>query len=210
MIVALVLGGTYAIIYLVIRKYLTRIGEDRVLANKQRFRVVQEALGGIKEIKIFHRELSFFKRFIGPAVRFSSHQANNNIASIMPRFLLEIVAFGGILLIGLYLFKSTGSFNLALPILSVFAFAGYRLLPALQQIYAQVTSLRFGLPALESVYQDIIELSENKQSIQMDESKPLIPENRIQLKNISFTYPGAQTAAPVSYTHLTLPTNREV
>lgn len=209
MIVALVLGGTYAIIYLVIRKYLTRIGEDRVLANKQRFRVVQEALGGIKEIKIFHRELSFFKRFIGPAVRFSSHQANNNIASIMPRFLLEIVAFGGILLIGLYLFKSTGSFNLALPILSVFAFAGYRLLPALQQIYAQVTSLRFGLPALESVYQDIIELSENKQSIQMDESKPLIPENRIQLKNISFTYPGAQTAA-LKNLDLTIPAKSNI
>jgi ABC-type multidrug transport system fused ATPase/permease subunit len=195
MMVALVLGGTYTVIYLVIRKYLSRIGKDRVLANRQRFRVVQEALGGIKEIKIFHREQSFFNRFTGPAARFSRHQASNNIASIMPRFLLEIVAFGGILLIALYLLKTNGSFNQALPILSIYALAGYRLLPALQQIFAQVTSLRFGLPALESVYKDIIELSESIQSIKKDQYKLFIPKQNIQLKNISFTYPGAQTAA---------------
>jgi len=195
MMVTLVLGGTYTVIYLVIRKYLSRIGKDRVLANRQRFRVVQEALGGIKEIKIFHREQSFFNRFTGPAARFSRHQASNNIASIMPRFLLEIVAFGGILLIALYLLKTSGSFNQALPILSVYALAGFRLLPALQQIFAQVTSLRFGLPALESVYKDIIELSESIQSIKKDQYKLFIPKQNIQLKNISFTYPGAQAAA---------------
>jgi len=195
MMVTLVLGGTYTVIYLMIRKYLSRIGKDRVLANRQRFRVVQEALGGIKEIKIFHREQSFFNRFTGPAARFSRHQASNNIASIMPRFLLEIVAFGGILLIALYLLKTSGSFNQALPILSVYALAGFRLLPALQQIFAQVTSLRFGLPALESVYKDIIELSESIQSIKKDQYKLFIPKQNIQLKNISFTYPGAQAAA---------------
>lgn len=203
-IVALVLGGTYALIYLVIRKYLSRIGKDRVLANKQRFRVVQEALGGIKELKIFHRELSFFNRFTGPARRFSNHQANSNIASVMPRFLLEIVAFGGILLISLYLLKANGSFNHALPILSVYAFAGYRLLPSLQQIYSQATRLKFGLPALKSVYKDILELSENEQSLKKDDYNPLILKHSIKLKNICFTYPGAKTAA-INNLDMTIP-----
>jgi len=204
LIVALVLSGAYAFIYLVIRKYLARIGADRVLANKQRFRVVQEALGGIKEVKVFNRELSFFNRFSSPALRFASHQANSNIASIMPRYLLEIVAFGGILLIGLYLSKTNSSFNQILPILSVYAFAGYRLLPALQQVYAQVTSLRFGLPALDSVYKDILEISKNKQSIKKDGCQPLILEHSIKLKNIYFTYPGAQMAA-LKNLNLTIP-----
>jgi len=195
MMAALVLGGTYALIYLLIRKYLLLIGKDRVLANKQRFRVVQEALGGIKELKTFHLESAFFNRFTGPAARFSSHQASNNIASIMPRFLLEIVAFGGILLIALYLLKSNGSFNQALPILSLYALAGYRLLPALQQIFAQITNLRFGLPALESVYKDIVALPENQQTISEVSYNLLIPKQNIHLNSISFTYPGAQTAA---------------
>lgn len=205
MMVSLVLGGTYAVIYLVIRKYLSRIGRDRVLANKQRFRVVQEALGGIKELKIFHREQSFFDRFTGPAARFSSHQASNNIIAIMPRFLLEIVAFGGILLIALYLLKTSGSFKQALPILSLYALAGYRLLPALQQIFAHVTSLRFGLPALESVYGDIVELPENKQSSANNNlDNFLAPRRNIQLKHISFTYPGAQVTA-LKNLELTIP-----
>lgn len=209
MIAAVVMGGTYALIYLVIRKYLSRIGKDRVLANKQRFRVVREALGGIKELKTFQQESLFFQRFINPAKRYSNYMIYSNTASIMPRFVLEIVAFGGILAIALYLLKFNGSINQALPVLSVYAFAGYRLLPAMQQIYTQATSLRFGLPALESIYADIIELSENEQENDADNGKPLIPTSNIKLKNIYFTYPDAQEPALKNIT-LTIPVNSTV
>jgi ATP-binding cassette, subfamily B, bacterial PglK len=162
LIVAFVLGGAYFLVYVSIRQYLSRIGEDRVIANKERFQAAQEALSGIKEVKIFGRELSFFSKFIKPSFRFAKHQAASNVIGQIPRYLLELVAFGGILLITLYLFWSYENFNQALPVLAVYAFAGYRLLSALQTVYKQLSKIRFGLPALDGLYKDILEFQELK------------------------------------------------
>jgi len=195
LIVGMFLGGTYAFIYITIRRYLSRIGAERVTANKERFQVAQEALGGIKEVKIFGREFSFFSRFTNPSYRFSKHQASSQVASLLPRYLLEIVAFGGILLITLYLFRSHGNFNCVLPLLAVYSFAGYRLIPALQNIYQNLSTLSFGLPALNLLYEDIREFKENEQLIKEPISKPMVLREYIILKDILFTYPGAHTPA---------------
>jgi ATP-binding cassette, subfamily B, bacterial PglK len=195
LIVALVLGGTYSFIYMTIRRYLSRIGADRLAANKKRFQVAHEALGGIKEVKIFGREFSFFSRFINPSYRVSRNQANSQVAALIPRYILEIVAFGGILLITLYLFRSHGNFNQVLPLLAVYTFAGYRLIPALQNIYQDLSKLRFGLPALNLLHKDILEFKENEQPIKEPISKPMVLRKSITLKDIIFTYPGAHTQA---------------
>lgn len=193
LIMALILCGAYFLIYMTIRKYLSRIGTDRVAANQERFQVAQEALGGIKEVKIFGREAAFFSRFTGPARRFAKHQANSQVASQMPRYLLEIVAFGGILMIALYLFRSHEQFSRVLPLLAVYAFAGYRLIPALQNVYQQLTKLRFGLPALDILYSDLMEIRSNEPVIKDPDQPALAPQTAVTLNNIHFTYPGAQT-----------------
>ena len=73
----------------------------------------------------------------------------------MPRFTLEGIAFGGMLLVVLYLMSKSGNFADALPLIALYAFAGYRLMPALQQIYTSMTTLRFITPALDAMHQDL-------------------------------------------------------
>jgi ABC-type multidrug transport system fused ATPase/permease subunit len=193
--VALVLGGAYLFLYMTTRRFLARIGKDRVAANKERFQTVQEALGGIKEVKIFGREQAFFSRFIKPSFRFARHQVSSQIASQMPRYALELVAFGSILLVALYLFRTHGNFNRILPLLVVYAFAGYRLLPALQQVYQHVSKLRFGLPALHSLYEDMLEVQQSEPVFHGPQPKPIGFQKQIYLEGIYFTYPGAPTPA---------------
>jgi ATP-binding cassette, subfamily B, bacterial PglK len=185
-VVTMVLGGSYLLIFMTIRKFLSRIGIDRVMANKERFQVAQEALGGIKEIKIFGREDFFYSRFVAPARRFTRHQTSSAIAAEIPKYLLEIIAFGGILLIALYLFKTHGNFNRILPLLSVYAFAGYRLLPALQNIYSSSSKLRFGLPALDILYHDLQEIWLNEKQLTGAFPEPLSFCDSIIFKDISF------------------------
>ena len=193
LMVALILGGTYAVIYMTIRRYLFRIGTDRVLANQERFQVAQEALGGIKEVKVFGREKAFCRKFTEPSFRFAKHQVNNQIVAQMPRYLLEMVAFGGIIFLTLYLFRSHGHFSRVLPLLAIYAFAGYRLVPALQNVYQQLTKIRFGLPALNDLYCDFMEMKEDQSTIEDADQPPLVPQASIMLDKIHFTYPGAQS-----------------
>jgi ATP-binding cassette, subfamily B, bacterial PglK len=193
LIIALVLGGAYSIIYITIRHYMLRIGKDRVVANKERFRFAQEAFGGIKEVKILGLEKTLFNRFVNPSFRVAKHDTNNQIAALLPRYILEMLAFGGILLIALYFFKFHGDFSRVLPILAVYAFAGYRLLPALQQVYQHLTKLRFGLPLLDTLYQDIMEFRDDGNRLKGQMFQPIIPMNSINLKDIHFTYSGTHS-----------------
>ena len=209
LMVALILGGAYLLIYVILRRYLSHIGADRVVANRQRFQVAQEALGGIKEVKIFGREDSFFNRYIDPSFRFARHQANSSLAGMLPRYFLEVIAFGGILLIAMYLFRTHENFSRILPILGVYVFAGYRLMPALQSVYQQMTQLRFGLPALDDLYKDVLEFEQNQAATKDPSAEPLFPRSAIILENINFTYPQAKIPT-LKNINLKIPVNNTV
>jgi ABC-type multidrug transport system fused ATPase/permease subunit len=196
LIVAAVLGSAYAIIFLLLRRYLGTIGEDRVRANRERFEAVQEAFGGVKDVKVAGLEEAMLGRFEGPAKRFARHQAASQVSSQLPRFALEIVAFGGMLAVVLYLVAISGSLQKALPVLSVFAFASYRLLPALQQVYAQLSNLRFAGPALNALHSDFDSLSlEGTDSLDRQHLLPLGIRQGLRLEQVDYTYPQAPQAA---------------
>ena len=84
--------------------------------------------------------------------------ATSTVISQLPRFALEAIAFGGIILLILYLMLEKGSFSDALPIISLYAFAGYRLMPALQSIYSSLTLMSF-VGSSVILYNDITKLN---------------------------------------------------
>ena len=100
---ALIVGGvtalTYVIIYLLMSKFLSRIGSERVEANEMRYTIASEAFGGIKDIKVGSHEEAYVKRFSGPAKTYARSEAAASIAQSLPKYFLEMVAFGGMVLI---------------------------------------------------------------------------------------------------------------
>ena len=197
---ALLLGGGYTGIYLLLRKYLSRIGADRVQANRERFQIAQEVLGGIKEVKAAGLEWGYLRSFSKPAHRFARHQAGNMIAGKIPRYVLEALTFGGLLVVILVLLAVRGGdLDQVLPTLGVFAFAGMRLLPAMQQVYQNATKLRFGKPALDTLYADMSRTGSDALSASSlratGNEVPFALRSNLDLKNISFTYPGAKQPA---------------
>ena len=193
--VIIVLGGFYLIIYISVRSYLSRIGTDRLESNRERFQIAQEALAGIKEVKIFGREDAFLNRFAWPSLRFARHKVNSHVAGMIPSFALQIIAFGGMLVIVLYLLRSTGDLGTALPLVALYALAGNRLLPALQMIYQSLTRLRFGIPAMEALRKDMQEIEQGREAVPSISADSKVPGRLISLRSVSFTYPGAQALA---------------
>jgi ABC-type multidrug transport system fused ATPase/permease subunit len=103
--------------------------------------------------------------------------------------MLEAFSFGGILLIILYMMKDTNTFTNTLPILSLYIFAGYRLLPAFQQIYASFTSLTFINSSLNKLFDDSKKFKIIKYS---KKTKVLDFKKSISLKKIHFNYPNSK------------------
>lgn len=214
MSIAFVLGGAYTLVYVFARRKLGSIGRQQVEANFQKQRLAGEALSGIKDLKILGRELTFLRRF---AV-FAKQQADNNvIAGViadLPRYLLEVVAFGGILAVVLYLIGTGRQAAQLVPLLALYAFAGYRLMPALQQLFAAVSALRIGVASLNALHRDLVASVDSRQFSEADlvapESVAPLPFRRqLEFRNVSFQYEEAP-ARTLRHISLTIPANTTV
>ncbi len=191
-IVGLTLSIAYALIYNFTRSFVTRIGEESIKVNETKFTALSEAFGAAKEIKLGGLEQIYIKRFSDPAKTLAKDTASVSIIGEMPRFALEAITFGGMILVALYLMSKSGTFINAVPILALYAFAGYRLLPALQRIYNDIIRIRFTIPALDSIYKDLkslkpYSLTNNKETLPLKE--------KIVLKNIYYNYPNSTRTA---------------
>lgn len=191
-IVTFSISAAYGIVFIIVRKYLNRIGKESLINNELRFKAIIEAFGAAKEVKICGLEDAYIKRFSDPSKIFAKHSATSTVINQIPRFALEIVAFGGIMLLILYMMARTGNFNRTLPIITLYAFAGYRLMPALQQMYASFTQLTFVKPSLESLINDL----KNLKQIEKNQDHGFLLFNKlIKLKNINYNYPSTSRTA---------------
>lgn len=205
-IITIVIVGTYIIIFYIVRGNLNQIGKDRLLNNQLRFKVMTEAFNAIKEIKIRNLENVFLKLFSNPSKKFSHAQASSQIISQLPRFILEAIAFGGIILIVLFIMAQKGNLNNSLPIVSLYAFAGYRLIPAIQQIYASFAQLTFIEPSLNKLHNDFKNL---QLSNKIKNEKILFFKEKIVLKDIFYSYPESSRSI-IKNISLTIPVKSTV
>jgi len=190
-----VLGASYALIYLSIRIKLGRIGVIVTQLFSDRMRYINESLGGIKELKVLGREQFYLKQFRRTSEEIIKHQVFNRAAVDLPRFLLETIAFGGILSMTMYLVVVKNDVQTVLPMISLYALAGYRLMPALQGIFQSTAMLKHDIAAVDLFYDDIRgteKLPFNLADSDVSKVQPLALNDALLLKDISFSYPNVQ------------------
>jgi len=206
LIVGFALGSAYGIIYKLSRSFLKRIGTERMQANQERFTNITEAFGAIKEIKVGGLEKIFTERFSKPSKLSAKHASSAQLVSNLPKFFLEAVAFGGMVLMVLYLIYRNAVFLDVLPIISLYAFAGYRLMPSIQQIYVSISQLRYIGSSLDSLYEDLKIIS----PANFDKNtKALSFKQNISINNLSFSYPDSNREA-LKNINLKIPANTTV
>lgn len=186
-IVGITLAGVYFVIFHITKKILKRSGKERYYANQKRFNAVSEAFGAIKELKINGLEQVYVDRFSEPSFVYAKHQAIASVIGQLPRFALEAIVFGGMLLVVLYLMSKGGGLADVLPVISLYAFAGYRLIPSLQAVFNAITRLRHSSHSIDSLYKDLMSLRITNQG-QSHES-PIIIRQSITLEKINYCYP---------------------
>ena len=201
----IIFGGSYALIYFYFHDKLKTNGAKRLKENKMRFKTAGEALGGIKDIKVMGREDFFYHRYLRHSCEFSNLEAWSSLIGVMPRYFLETIAFGGIVTLVLYFISTTGNANEVIPVISFFAFAAYRLLPALQVVFASSTQVRFSQMTVNRIIEDLSEKGGFSEQFLVYEKEPVKPmpfNTSLQLKEVSFNYPN--TNEPVIH-NISLP-----
>jgi ATP-binding cassette, subfamily B, bacterial PglK len=158
------------------------IGNERASLQDNFYRIINETLGNIKFIKFISNEKKVFSNFNDISNRYSKVYSSNNTLQVLPRSLLEGIGLLVLIFMVMYLVAFSSSPSDIIPIISMYALAMYRILPATTRIITSYNGILFYLPALDIIYDDISYKNEH------EFEAPLHFENTINLENVSFSY----------------------
>ncbi len=185
----------YFFLYKIVRIRLERNSKAISDMNEHRFRLKNEGFGGIKDILLLGRDADLIKQFNHTGQMLAYSLGMNSVLAHAPRYFMELVAFGSMILLVLYLIAShDGNLGMILPVLSVYTLAAFKILPSFQHIYANVAIIKGNTSAFESIKKDL-RRSFKKELVTEEHKKDYLPlKKQIELENISFTYPDKKQA----------------
>jgi ABC-type multidrug transport system fused ATPase/permease subunit len=197
LIAGLGLGLTFGAISGTIQSRLRRLGGERRKANKARFHALQEAFSGVKDIKVGGLEEVATVRFATPARTRSAKLIEIGLLTQLPGYAMQATMFGGMILMLLYLLRVHGSFQEALPIISVYALAGYRLMPAAQRIFEELGKMQSSEASLDRLAADFATLERSAQAVGAEEAQSdrLRLRHTLTLHDVHYTYPRSERPA---------------
>lgn len=186
-----VLGVVYVALYRTLRHKIFETGRRAEQGDATRMRVALEALSAIKEVKVFGIDQYFVRRFSAVSTVVGRAETNFHLMSHTPRYAIEAIAFGGVVAVALYLTRDPRGMVKALPVIALFTFAAYRLLPSVQQIFSGVATVRFHAPALAAVAAEMVKVRGRRSDDKMHVPQPLDSAwSAINVIGASMAYPG--------------------
>jgi len=189
MATAVVLGLFYLGIYLLVRKKLVQIGQEFAEANQERYQTCQEALAGIKDVMINNARDGYIEQFERSSRVFARHIATRDTLGQVPLNIIETVGYGCLIGLAMILVVSGKNVSHILPVLGLYGFAAYRMLPAAQNIYRSISQIKFSEQIL-AILQPEFALEEYQCTKHSNlELQKLSFEYSICLENIGFAYP---------------------
>lgn len=206
-VIGALLGGSFSLIYFLVRKALNRFGEQRAVDNAARFILANEAMNGIKDLRLLGRERYYIDRFKKVSHRFCRQVAITKTIGDVPHLAVQGVAFGGVLLLVLYLTTRHNGLSGAMPIIVLYAFAGYRMLPAFQEIFKNATQMRYFNPALDRLHADLALTDAG--ALEHSKNTTEYLEGDIEIKDVCFSYPDTNQPT-IDSVSLTIPKGSSV
>jgi ATP-binding cassette, subfamily B, bacterial PglK len=201
------LGGSYAAIYAATRSRLLRNGQSESRHHTERIRTLNEGFGAIKEITLLQAHEFFIGRFAQQSRAISTAAASTLAISQGPKYILECLTVLCLVGVALYLRDNDPAAGSWMAELSFVAFAAYRLLPALQQVFAAIVRIRADRAAFAAIEVDV-DCARPVQAVTRtavpDRSWQGAPRSDIRLCEVSFRYSSERPYA-VRDVSLTIP-----
>jgi ABC-type multidrug transport system fused ATPase/permease subunit len=189
--ISVVLVLLYVTIFVTLKNTLSKRGKDSQDYDYFRIKYINEAFGGVKDIKILEKERIFLDLFKTPSLRYAKNEAINSAINELPRFLIETISIGGMIMVILFMIASGSKIEHFLPVLTIYAFGAYRLLPLLQRIFRAFTAIRYHFPIVETLYNDFTNLPDGTKLLYDNDILTMPFNSEIAVENISFSYPNS-------------------
>ena len=184
----LILG--YLSLFLIVKKKLKKINKDLSFFERNKYEIGDNSLKGIKEIKISLSQETLKKLFLKSSDNYAYAQSLSQILAQFPRFIFETISIFLVVIFSvsfLFLLKDR-AFAEVLPLLSMYAFAGFKIMPSLQLIYFSFATIKSNQNSIDIIYGDLAQEIYSEKDIKKHEDENLKLNESIEFKNIDFKY----------------------
>lgn len=183
------------------RKIVVGSAERKIHLTEQ-YQSAHQALTGVKTVFIHNAKGYFNQKYRKSYSKIAGLDTYLSVAMDGPRYIMEAVAFSSIVIIVLVINANGQTMLNALPVLTLFVMASYRILPGLQVLYGQITKLQSNLFALDLIYDDCVSFSAVDSSRKVSEPTDIsIFNEEIVFDSVCYSYPEADAQ---SLSNLTL------
>ena len=185
------IGLIYGLLLFFTKKKMHKLGTERFNLNAENARILSETFWGIKEVKITNSEGVFIDAYNKPSRAYAINQAVIEVMSTAPKFILETVAFTCIMIIILITIASSGSFMDIAGKISMFAYAGYRMIPGVQGFFRAITRLRYTAKTVDNIASEFALFNEsNFKKYYIKDALKF--KDELQIRDLVFKYPNTE------------------
>jgi len=194
MLVVMVLCGFLWLTVKLTKNRIKNIAKMNERCNAYAYKTASEALLGLKDVKVYGVETFFINRFLKWQHQLSDQIIEFNVVSNVPAIAMNVMGFGILLIILLYLIITRGNLITILPVIGLIAVCVQRLLPSANRISASIGAIRRYKPLVFIVQAAMDELSAVKKRVrtQTHNQKNITFQHVVSLKNVCYKYPNTE------------------
>ena len=195
----IVVGMIFIVMFSFMRlthRLLYQYGMDTRTYGAKVIQWVNQSIGGIKEVKLFNRQM-FFKKKINDSYKISiTAETKTNVISALPALIMETVCIISIIAACIIKINTGGSLTNFVSTLAAVALAAMRLIPVVGGMSAKVNTVTFNKAAIDGIYQELVSIEKNRSTINKDVRKEEFSDkmdftDRIDINCLVFAYEDA-------------------
>jgi HlyD family secretion protein len=177
----------YFVFFIFIKKKISKNNSIIYEQQKKKFQIINESIAGIKDIILANKKFSFYQKFFEANKIYHKKIARLISISLLPRGILELISIIIVTFVFITLLKSyNNDLSAVIPIISVYALAGLKMIPAIQVIFQNLSLVRGSMVEFNSIKNDLI--NSKTDFLQEGPNSELIFNNNLILDNISYNY----------------------
>ena len=173
------------IIFILLFFFKNKIREEGVKRSNIQsnfYKILNETFCNFKMLKFIQNEDQIYNNFSKLSHELSKVHVMNGIMSNIYRPLLETIGFSILILVVVYMLYAYENSDVVLPIVSMYALALYRMLPAINRILAAYNMIMFLTNSFDVIYKEL----SNVPLVEGDEN--IAFNVKIELKHVNFEY----------------------